>query len=577
MPPTGIPALAPNRTPASSLGPLRALARQPFASLPSRIITLVFSAALVTSVAVTWTATSATEVFLRGQIGQRFPAALERIGERLESWYAQRERDLDTFSRSDTIAGSLGGSERARAEAQRYLSYVQEGFPQYRSLFVLDAAGRTRVWIGEQPQIPGSLLAGLSRIDATRTGNVHRVDGRVVQFVSTPLAGPGGASGSLHAMVDLEPVQQLLAAEESPRGGRVLVVGEDGQVVVQASGAPGQPAAATGVRSGPRGVQEYVDAGGKRQVGSARRFGRFDWTLVVEEPYEVAFAPVVAVIRNTLAINLAIVLFFGGIALSIARSIVRPIRALSDGARRIASGETQVELPATDGQDEVALLSRALREMVTRLQQKQLELEREKQEKDRVNAELLNSNEELRRGNELLEQLSFTDGLTRLHNHRYFQDRLRVEVRRADRTGEQLALLLIDIDDFKALNDRHGHAVGDNVLRQVGSVINESVREADLPARYGGEEFVVLAPHTGRVGALSLAEKLRGAVHRARFEAEGAEGKAELHVTVSVGVSVYGGDARRLFNDADRALYQAKATGKDCVVFAGDVDAGGDE
>ena len=219
------------------------------------------------------------------------------------------------------------------------------------------------------------------------------------------------------------------------------------------------------------------------------------------------------------------------------------------------------------------MLSRALREMVARLQRNQLELERQKSEIGRTNAELLDKNEELRRGNELLEQLSFTDGLTRLHNHRYFQDRLRVEVRRADRTGEQLALLLVDIDDFKALNDRHGHAVGDNVLRQVGSVLNESVREADLPARYGGEEFVVLAPHTGKVGALALAEKLRASISRARFEGEGTSPAASLQVTVSIGVSVYGGDARRLFNDADRALYQAKATGKDCVVFVGDVDA----
>jgi len=115
------------------------------------------------------------------------------------------------------------------------------------------------------------------------------------------------------------------------------------------------------------------------------------------------------------------------------------------------------------------------------------------------------------------------------------------------------------------------------VLRQVGGVLNESVREADLPARYGGEEFVVLAPHTGKVGALALAEKLRAAISRTRFGGEGSGAEATLQVSVSVGVSVYGGDARRLFNDADRALYQAKATGKDCVVFAGDVDAESEE
>jgi diguanylate cyclase (GGDEF)-like protein len=386
---------------------------------------------------------------------------------------------------------------------------------------------------------------------------MHRVGGERVQFISAPLGAPDGSRGSLHAMIGIEAVEKLVAGGDDSRPGRIAAITEAGEVVAQTGGEPREgvaPAAHSGA------VQEYVDPKGQHWVGSARRFGRFDWMLVVEEPYEIAFAPVVSVIRNTLAINFAIVLVFGGVALLIARSIVRPIRALSDGARRIAKGETDVEIPAIPGQDEIGVLSGALREMVTRMQRNQLELE--------------GKNEELRRGNELLEQLSFTDGLTRLHNHRYFQDRLRVEVRRADRTGEQLALLLVDIDDFKALNDRHGHAVGDQVLRQVGGVLNEVVRDSDLPARYGGEEFVVLAPHTGKVGALSLAEKLRATVSRSRFDVE-SEGASGLLVTVSVGVAVYGGDARRLFNDADRALYQAKATGKDCVVFAGDVDSVG--
>jgi diguanylate cyclase (GGDEF)-like protein len=553
------------------LGAFRALIRRPFASLPSRIITLVFSAALVTSVAVTWTATGATEMFLRRQIAQRFPVALERVSERLEVWYGQRERDLDTFSRSDTVVESLGGSQRALAEARRYLAYVQEGFPHYRTLFVLDATGAPRVWVGAEPALPDTLLAGLSRVKQTQVGGVHRVNGEGVQFVSAPLTGPGGERGSLHAMIGVDVVSRMIAGDEEPRSGRIVVVADGGAVVGQ-TGEATDATRAPSMRPGNPAVQEYEDASGKRWVGCLRRFPRFDWNLIVEEPYDSAFAPVVSVIRSTLAINVAIVLGFGTIAMWIARSIVRPIRTLSDEARRIAQGETHVEIPVITGQDEIGVLSRALREMVTRLQQKALEVEQEKSEKERANAELRNMNEELRRGNEVLEQLSFTDGLTRLHNHRYFQDRLRVEVRRADRTGEQLSLLLVDIDDFKALNDRYGHAIGDQVLRQVGGVLNETVREADLPARYGGEEFVVLAPHTGRIGALALGEKLRSAIAHTRFAAEGIDAPEGLEVTVSVGVAIYAGDARRLFNDADRALYQAKATGKDCVIFAGDLD-----
>jgi diguanylate cyclase (GGDEF)-like protein len=235
------------------------------------------------------------------------------------------------------------------------------------------------------------------------------------------------------------------------------------------------------------------------------------------------------------------------IAFLIARSIVRPIRALSEGARRIAQGETDVEIPSSEGTDEIGVLSRALNEMIARLTR---------------------ANEELRRGNQVLEQLSFTDGLTRLHNHRFFQDRLQSETKRSDRSGAPLALLLLDLDDFKLLNDRFGHSVGDEVLRRVARVLIDTVRDTDVPARYGGEEFVVIAPGTDAGGAMILAEKLREGVSRASLIREGLP--AEVELTVSIGVSLYAGDPQAFFDDADRALYRAKDAGKDCVVCEGE-------
>jgi diguanylate cyclase (GGDEF)-like protein len=276
----------------------------------------------------------------------------------------------------------------------------------------------------------------------------------------------------------------------------------------------------------------------------------------------------VSVIRKILAINIGIVIAFGGIAFFIARSIARPIQGLSNVARRIAQGETDVVIQTSRGQDEIGVLSRALHQMVARLRRNQVELERKQDEIERANRELQQANEELRRGNEVLEQLSFTDGLTRLHNHRYFQDRLRMEGRRCERSQDPLTLLLLDIDDFKSLNDRYGHAVGDEVLRRVAQVINNTVRETDLPARYGGEEFAVLAPSTDREGGMALAEKLRLAVSMARIRGTGVEDAKALSVTISVGVAVYAGDSQTLFNAADRSLYAAKSAGKDCVVCA---------
>ena len=142
------------------------------------------------------------------------------------------------------------------------------------------------------------------------------------------------------------------------------------------------------------------------------------------------------------------------------------------------------------------MLTRAFHEMTVRLKRNQDELEEKRVEIEDANHRLIAQNRELQRVNEVFEQLSITDDLTKLHNHRFFQEHLPQEMKRAERTGEPLSLILIDIDDFKQLNDRYGHSVGDAVLRRVADVMSAEVREMDLLARYGGEEFALLASQT---------------------------------------------------------------------------------
>lgn len=182
------------------------------------------------------------------------------------------------------------------------------------------------------------------------------------------------------------------------------------------------------------------------------------------------------------------------------------------------------------------------------------------------NVRLRTRNEELERLNLRLARLSVTDELTGLPNHRSFRDALSREIKRALRDESPLALVLFDIDDFKALNDTHGHAVGDAILARVAAVMRDELREIDLLARYGGEEFALLAPGTNLPGAVAIAEKVRMAVSQATFSVLSLEGPRTLQVSVSAGVALFDGDERRLFNDADRALYGAKNAGKDCVV-----------
>jgi diguanylate cyclase (GGDEF)-like protein len=157
-----------------------------------------------------------------------------------------------------------------------------------------------------------------------------------------------------------------------------------------------------------------------------------------------------------------------------------------------------------------------------------------------------------------------TDSLTGLANRWAFDEELALEWHRAERVGNPLGLVLFDIDDFKAVNDQHGHQIGDEVLRRVGRVIADNVRHVDLAARYGGEEFAVVVPETDLAGALGLAERLRTAL--ASQQVDLPDGRL-LSVTASFGVAVKGEltSGEQLIAIADEALYEAKRNGKNCV------------
>lgn len=162
-----------------------------------------------------------------------------------------------------------------------------------------------------------------------------------------------------------------------------------------------------------------------------------------------------------------------------------------------------------------------------------------------------------------VERLATSDGLTGLANRRLFDETLEREVARSRRSGEPLALAVIDIDLFKAVNDEHGHQVGDDVLRELAAALRQAARTEDLVARFGGEEFVVLATDATVDDAVVLAERLRAA----------ARTVSAVPVTISVGVAGLpaGGDGAAMIAHADAALYRAKAAGRDRVVRHDDV------
>ncbi|MDP9398659.1 MAG: diguanylate cyclase, partial [Actinomycetota bacterium] len=167
------------------------------------------------------------------------------------------------------------------------------------------------------------------------------------------------------------------------------------------------------------------------------------------------------------------------------------------------------------------------------------------------------------------QRLSITDPLTGIGNFRYLSMSLGRELERAARYGREVAVLMLDLDHFKQVNDTHGHARGDQVLRELAARVSEQIRDIDILARYGGEEFVLVLPETSAQGAATLAERVCAAVRREPFRGE--PGAPALRVTASVGVATFpqhGESPATLLRAADAALYEAKAEGRDRMRLA---------
>jgi len=174
--------------------------------------------------------------------------------------------------------------------------------------------------------------------------------------------------------------------------------------------------------------------------------------------------------------------------------------------------------------------------------------------------------DQINEARERLATLAIQDDLTGLYNYRYLHTRMNEEFKRAERYREPLSCIMVDVDHFKDVNDRHGHDAGDQALREVSVRLLKAVREVDVVARYGGEEFLLVLPSTNFSGALSVAERVWRTVgtENVALPRNGSE-----RITVSVGVAVYPSrdikSKDQLLKAADRALYQAKHDGRDRI------------
>lgn len=263
-------------------------------------------------------------------------------------------------------------------------------------------------------------------------------------------------------------------------------------------------------------------------------------------------------VDRSMLLGAALVIGLGiAFVLYMERAIRRPINSLLLSIKKLADGKWE-HVEIRNGL-EITTLAVEYNRMVEMLKSAYEGLEAKVAERTR----------ELNELNKWLEKLSITDGLTGVHNHRYFYIKLGEEITRAARYGHPLSLIILDVDYFKHYNDTHGHLAGDNILKGIASCIKSSVRDNDLVARYGGEEFSVILPEADKDAAEGLAERLRKFISEQPFPHKETQPGGNL--TISLGLAAYpadAGDVKGLVEKADAALYRAKEGGRNRVEAA---------
>lgn len=290
-----------------------------------------------------------------------------------------------------------------------------------------------------------------------------------------------------------------------------------------------------------------------------------NWYFVTVYPKSLLAAKAFEVARFVFLLGFAALLLELFILHSVLRrQVAAPLLTLITATERVAQGHLSVQLD-TARRDELGSLARSFQAMAEAVEERDAQLEAQNVELERLVA---TRTADLVQANTRLEALATTDPLTGLPNHRALVAALEQELERSRRFNRPCALIFLDLDHFKALNDSCGHAAGDTTLCELGQVVEEHLRGMDTLGRWGGEEFVALLPETSQESAMQVAERIRQAVAEHRFQAGGG-----VYVTCSLGVATYPNDASdrsSLVAAADHAMYAAKRLGRNQVRAAAD-------
>jgi len=523
-----------------------ALRRVGLRSVRTTILTLAVLATLIQSLATGWISYRQNSRAIEAKLDQQLTSSSTQSAREVGLWLNERLNDLKTFASSYEVTENIGGGAGSR-HLPDFLNSVNRRFPDFEDLQVVTPDQRTVAFTGRAPgklHLPDDWLQK-AREGESVLGDPQRLDSTsaVTMEVAIPIQNAAGRFlGVLAARLNFQSIEQPVRDLIPGADGRVVVIRADGRSIVHigSSSAAFPSATVRALEQADGASVSYAATDGADVLGALAQVPGADWMTVAEIPAATAYADIRHLRNTTVLTVLALLLVVGSLAYGLGLLVVLPLERLSRAADQVAGGDLDVAVPVSGG-GEMSQLTGVFNDMVRRLREGRAELER----------------------------LSVTDELTGLPNRRHLDGELERELQRHERHKRALAVLMLDVDRFKNLNDTLGHPAGDAVLRQLAKILQENTRKGDTVARFGGEEFIVILPETPAAGALKLAEKIRSAIEEARFIVGGDS--TVVPVTVSIGLARFpehGTTPESLVMVADEALYRSKQGGRNRVTTA---------
>ncbi len=540
-------------------------------SIRNRILLFSVLVTLLPSFSMGWMLNNIMHATITEKIEQQLIDSASIIEREIALWYKERTYDLHVFSNSFVISenlskylytrsapkGKAGETYLFTRKIETYLSSVQKQFDDYTRLLVLDNEGAvvaSSVTADVNASPPIQLPEDISeQIAATKsfTGEIHfqTETNSPLMLIGIPLFSDqyDEQIGLLAVEVRLQAILPLLEAALANTQKDIYLSGslihlKDGHRFLSNHGSVGTvalPKEILQLFNSPLHLQDFVDFRGVRVVGLASPIEQLHWGLIIKVNHDAVFAKVIQSRDRNILIVCSFALVIGFAAYLLARQIIKPLKTLTNGALQVANGDLNVQLPILKN-DELGFTTRVFNEMVVEVQQ--------------TNAKL--------------KQLATTDNLTKLANRKLIMENLLQQFECFHRYKTAFSILMVDLDHFKNINDTYGHQAGDTVLRQVGEIFLDALRNVDIAGRYGGEEFLIILTETDGENAAHTAERIRTMVREHSF----AIGD-QPQITASLGVAtVLKEDANEgsLIDRADRALCQAKENGRDQIVYLAD-------